>query len=313
MPFGLAPGRDLKDLDEPVVVERGPHVYRLSRDGARIALSVIGLPSEAQAVQHIDAVWRGLVWCLLELGVGFDVDLRRGDVMLREEPFPGPGGLEGEFHGLAAGDGPSIFATDKRIGFVRAGLLTATVSNPAAGFLGTLVDGIEQSHPAAPPSERMRTALDLLRAHYYEQTARAQLLTLATALEALAEPRPKAPEAQELLDRWEAELTGEMEALDKNSPTYLALESLGRDLIFRRDASIRSRVRQLPADVLGSEHEEVPVLSAKAVRAYDARSTLVHTGTIEGELLRSALEDGRHVLKELLKVLLAAKVQNVSR
>jgi hypothetical protein len=103
-----------------------------------------------------------------------------------------------------------------------------------------------------------------------------------------------------------------MEALDKNSPTYLALESLGRDLIFRRDASIRSRVRQLPADVLGSEHEEVPV-SAKAVRAYDARSTLVHTGTIEGELLRSALEDGRHVLKELLKVLLAAKVQNVSR
>jgi hypothetical protein len=307
LPFRLAPGRELTELDEPVVIEVGSKQYRLSKDGDGLIVRINGFATPEEGAAFIDLVWRGLSWVLIEQGIGFHVDLVQRDVRLSDQPFSGERlRFVGELHGIGDADGASVVPSDRRVAFVRAGPVHVRQPRPASQFLSHLIDGMHRPVGSGIGDDRVTTALDLLSAHYFERTHRAQFLTLVTALEVLTTPKDKGAEANRLLDRWQSELEAEMEALDPKSTGWASLESLGRELLFRRKASIRGSVRALPREILGADDARVPEITSKAVAAYDARSILVHEGTLPEDELEKALENGREVLRVLLTALLTA-------
>jgi hypothetical protein len=120
------------------------------------------------------------------------------------------------------------------------------------------------------------------------------------ALEVLTEPKPKHSVAQELLDRMLEMLDERIAGFNKDREEYHALESLRREVLFRRDQSIRSRVREMViAELASVPQERRDNLARLAVKAYDLRGSLVH----EGRLSTGDLSEGHAAAREVIQEL----------
>ena len=86
-----------------------------------------------------------------------------------------------------------------------------------------------------------------------------------------------------------------------------ALDALKRELLVRRDASIRMRIRHFVRSTL--ETASVPDaqrIAAKAVAAYDARSSLVHYGTLSSAQISTSIEALGAAIEQVLAIRFAA-------
>jgi len=152
-------------------------------------------------------------------------------------------------------------------------------------------------------SERLRLALELWSDYHREGSLKARFLTLVMALEVLAPPAPKHEVAQAVIDRWDNELHSELQHYAAGSEEREAIESLRREVLFRREQSIRSRIRKHILYVVGGVSPRDADATAKmAVHAYDLRGRLLHTGT----LAPAQLSDGHHAAHRALRTVLLA-------
>ncbi len=100
----------------------------------------------------------------------------------------------------------------------RVNLVTDDLKNTLGEIAGFLADAMN--------GERFRTALKLYAAHFNERQVRVRFLQLVIAMEALAEPSPKAQVALDLVDQWVDDLKQEQGKYEKTSSDYRVLESL---------------------------------------------------------------------------------------
>jgi len=151
----------------------------------------------------------------------------------------------------------------------------------------------------SPYGEKLRVAVELYAAHFAEQQARVRFLLLVMAIESLAKPTPKHPIAVDLLGRWRRELETEMSKFDSSSEELRGLEALSRELGFRSQDSVRTRVRKLFASLPGVSAAEAMELQRRALRLYDKRSTLVHDGYLPTEELPTLEGEARSLLEKV--------------
>jgi len=150
---------------------------------------------------------------------------------------------------------------------------------------------------------KIQTALELYSAQSIERDSKVRFLLLVMALECLSTATPKHPVALDLIAKWQGELKKEQEGYPRASEEFLALESLERELLFRRNDSIRSQVRALMARV--KESSSAPAdLARRALRVYDIRSTLVHEGDLPPEDLANAEREAKEFVETALQYLL---------
>jgi hypothetical protein len=208
---------------------------------------------------------------------------------------------EGPVHGLVNGNFPAVLPIGKVIKFVTANDATFIVTDPAGRILPLLQEGLQSTGATLYEHERFRTALELFCDEAREGSLRSRFLTLVMALEVLAVPTGKHPIAQRLLDDLERQVLVAMEKHDEGSDEREALESLQRELLFRRQTSLRSRVRQLVLDGLPDLAKEARRERAREVAwAYDLRGKLVHEGRVEKTDLTRAHEIARREVRALL-------------
>ena len=80
-------------------------------------------------------------------------------------------------------------------------------------------------------------------------------------------------------------------ALASGSDERAALESLNRELDFRKETSIRMRLRAFIRNEFQDRSDEERLRFEKEiVAAYDARGELIHTGTLESHRLTAVHE-----------------------
>jgi hypothetical protein len=162
---------------------------------------------------------------------------------------------------------------------------------------------IARSLFASPNSERLRTALELYGSHFHEREARVRFLLLVMAIESLATPSAKHPVALHLIDQWQIQLKAEQAQHASSSPEFEALEALARELLFRRDDSIRSQIRRLVSSCASSRDAEAREVVSRAMKAYDLRSTLVHTGHLTATEIEQGESHARAVLEFVIETL----------
>ena len=188
-----------------------------------------------------------------------------------------------------------------RIAVVGMAQVTGTVSTNAAIALPAFQRGLNiEAAATLIEDEKLRTAIEAFVAHFYETSLRAKLLTLVTVLEVLAPITEKHEAAQTLIHKWKDEIeharsqTGDPDAQH-------ALDSLNRELQFRRETSIRQRIRALVRQELQAmDLQERQQLERAAVAAYDARGRLVHEGTLSPDLLNGSYEQAARVVRAIL-------------
>ncbi|MEM0981806.1 MAG: hypothetical protein AAGH78_16235 [Cyanobacteria bacterium P01_H01_bin.58] len=314
VPFQLPATQKLNDLHGSDVWSHDGLDFTLKQDGLYYVLLISSFTQEADAKRYLYNIQTGLFWLLLKQGFAFEAEWKFDEVVYADNPEATTHNTFGHtatqpVHGLVNVNRPSIYPSEKRI-------VTATV-NPARTILGYtlasfrqyLGEGIEIGNKVSiNPDSRLSTALDLYNAFYYEKSANARLLTLIMALETLSETTYKHQVAQDLISRWQTQLDASMRSLDPDTEDYeeakSSLESLQRELLFRKEASLRSQIRSFVLKTL----EDVGVVDANklaklAVKAYDMRSSLVHQGVLPKKKLQDATGEAKMIVEKVLQAI----------
>lgn len=298
--------RPITDLDRFDPIEVDGIVVRLSASDPLIVFTAGPFPTEAAAEAFIPRVKLALWWILLRWNIAFRGDFARREVTFTDDPVAAGHNLARSFgladespvHGIVEGDAVVVIPPAKTIRYLMTGHAATTVSTPAEWLRATLEAAIRVTNPAGRVDSTLELAMDLLNGYFYETSIRAKLLTLITILEVLAPIALKHEAAVRLIKAWKTELSAELAAVEDGDARQ-ALESLDRELDFRRETSIRQRVRALVRREL-SALPSVDSLERDAVGAYDARGTLSHTGHLEPAELADAHERALRVVGAVL-------------
>ena len=310
-PFQLAPGRDIANLHAPCEREIDGLLFRFERQGTLYVLTVSGLPSAEAATAYLQRVWAGLMWVVLHHGVAFNAELDFAKVVYTADPQEAADNLyhnfglpsEGGVDGLVDGNFPAVYRSNKRIRFVTVNPVNLVMGSHIDQFYSRFAEGISIPHGTEIITDaKLKTALDLYAAYFYEHSANARFLTLVMALETLTDNQPKPPFILAILDQWQRHVEHLKGDVQSESDEHAALEALERELLFRREASLRSQIRSLVHRTLeDAGNPDAQVLARQAVRIYDKRSTLVHEGTLPDRELRQAESDAKRIVEMVLK------------
>lgn len=310
--FPFRPTSKISGLDEPQALAAEPFVAHLSKSDPYFILTVDGFGSEEQARDFLATAWGAVMWASVQAGVGLQAETGLGQVVDADDPIQAGMNLAQSFglasgkpvHGLADGNVPVVLPSEKTIKFVTLdGVWVGTT--PIHNMIPHLEKALRSPRTAALfDNERFRIALELWANYHREFSRTSKFLTLVMALEVLTEPKPKHSVAQELIDRWAEMLDERMAVFNKDREKYReechALESLRREILFRRDQAIRSRVREMVMAELASVPEERRHhLAMLAVKAYDLRGSLVHEGRLSVADLSKGHEAAHEVIQEL--------------
>lgn len=293
-------------------LELGGVQYLLKWDGHYHVLVVSGLPSQDVAERFTKRAQAAFAWLLLQKGMAAEVNLDPQKVTYFEDPIRAAeniaGSLWSRVDGMVNGDQTAIFPSDKEIKVATGFPADVYVTMPTAQVLQTLVEGAERQQSSDVADDaRFSVAIALYGAYFTERTAKARFLTLVMALESLAIASPKAPIALELLGRWQQDLNVLRSSPDRTADELASLESLERELLFRKNDSVRSQIRHLVRTTLATR-PDVEQVSRTALRLYDLRSRLVHEGYVPPKELDEATSE----VKELVHKVLVARFEAVA-
>jgi len=205
----------------------------------------------------------------------------------------------GLVHGITENGGYTVYRTHHTIRFLSMGKAHGHVSTSVDRIVEALAKGAAAAPTDADQDDKFGTALDLYVGSFYETTIRARFLTLTTILEVLAPAIAKHVVAQELLSELRGKVGARLPAA-KDEDERDALEALQRELDFRQEQSIRRRVRRLILDQSILDDAARSSWAKDVVRAYDYRSKVTHTGTIDDAQLHNSFEIAFNTVKVIL-------------
>ncbi len=209
---------------------------------------------------------------------------------------------KGPIHGFVDGNYPSVIPLDQNIRMEKVGEINLVMQWPIEKYGQSFSRALGRANIALTYEDaRLRTVLELFSGVQRETSLRSQLLTCMTALRILAQPVKKHEVVQRLLDRLNEEITAQMQAYPAVSEEHHALESLQREVAFRREASLRSSIRKLMLTGLVDLPEPTRTdRSREMVWAYDVRGALVHDGSVAPADLKRAHDIAYQGLLDLL-------------
>ncbi|MBG56786.1 MAG: hypothetical protein CMK46_00675 [Porticoccus sp.] len=307
-PFRLAPGQDLTECNEKKMV--GSLSISIGKESGFHCLHIEGFETQKQAVRFYEKIDIGFKYITLNTGLSFLSVGELQKVNYAENPHEARKSLskslnitiEEPVDALIDGARPAIYLTEKSIRKITAGSITTTESCLSENFLELFAKSAMFETPDAIRNDgKLLSALDLYSGHFLETTPRAKFLTLVMAIETIVIPTPRTDNVLALINRWKKEAEEELKALDSNSDEYFSLESLRNELLFRRDDSIRRRIKNYIFNLVRSnKDDDAEQVSADAVRVYDFRSRLVHGGRVNEIELSENLSVAKKVVENVL-------------
>jgi hypothetical protein len=306
-PFSLQPEYEVSELKDAANIPSSAVSASLAPTAHGYAIMAKGFPSSTSAQAFVPRLWLGLTTMMLETKAAFSASTEVKAASPIEVSNPS---LPAHFQGprvIVHGGEPYIARSDVKPLTFWAGDARFSVGTPAGRVAAAMARGID--HPQASllfADPRLRTSVDLFAAAGFEASPPARLLTYAIALEVFTPPSDKHPVAQQLIDRWRTELHARRDSFAVGSLEADALDALERELLIRKQASIRWRIRNFVAESLAAAGaSDAPEVAKKAVSAYDKRSTLVHEGLLASEVMGPTIETLRGVLERLFTARIA--------
>lgn len=309
-PFRLAPGREVGE--DEAFTTLGDLQLSLSTNGQYCVLTVEGFPSEQEARDYLSRVWAGLMWLLLNRELSTTSTLEAQPVVYAEDPIKAAENLtksfgltiDGPVDGLIDGSRPAVYPTNKQLRTITGGNVSLKIIAPRASVLAALAEGA--SFPCSDRmirEDKLGVAFELYSAYFTESSSNARFLTLIMALEALATGAGRPPLVVKLLEDWKEQVDRIMSEGQLSRDEATSLESLARELLFRREDSVRRQIFNLVLSTFqGAKDAEAEKLARTAKKLYDLRSELVHKGNIPENILASAVSDAKVLVQRLLRV-----------
>ncbi|MEK8078567.1 hypothetical protein [Pseudomonas sp. XK-1] len=298
---------------EPTLQVGAVHITVKERSG-HLVLQAYDFDSEATAVAFISQLKEGLWNLVIDRNISFIPYFEQRQITRPDDPEQAARNLNQQFslpytgpvHGLTEEAGVTVYRSGENIRFV-SGSASGHVFTSWAMVEKTLSEGMQLGGVVSEQTDpRLAIALDLYLAHLSETSIRTRFLTLMMALEVLAPVVEKHVDAVVLLKDFADTVQARLSAAS-DEETCDALQALLREIDFRKETSIRRRVRKLVLDVVSLSEPELSELARKVVKAYDLRSSLVHTGDVDAQALNDAYAVTLNVARLILKARLRGR------
>lgn len=207
-----------------------------------------------------------------------------------------------EVHGLIDGGRPAIYPSDGNFRKLTVGQASVLLSDTSGVFGAFLLEGAGfPNSKVVIQDEKLQPALDLYSAYFTEVSDNARFLTLVMALETLAQSNIRPQLVLKLLDKFKEQVEELEITVQPETAEAVSLESLKKELIFRREDSLRSQIRSLVHQTLSSNGDPDAVdIARKATQLYDKRSRLVHNGSLPRKELGTGCSDAQRIVKRVL-------------
>lgn len=297
----------ISGIDEPVEIKIGEKQAIFQMRAGHLIVRVAGFSTETEAEAFLPRVKAGLWNISLVKHVAFVPEFGRSEITIAQDPvkagknFAKNYGLDGSpVHGLGNEGGYAVFRTNQNMRFMGGGQMTGSISTPIDQVAPIFVEAVSASNHTAIADSNFSTAMSLYLGQFFESSIRARLLTLMMVLEVLAPAMPKHESAVQLLEQATRGIDERLSGCADEEERF-ALESLKRELDFRKETSIRRRVRQLVMSGTGLQDADRKQLARDVVRAYDLRGQLIHTGTADEGEMHAALDTVFQTTKALLR------------
>jgi len=308
-PFSLPPDREIAVTD--VSDELDGLMFSLKKQDRFYVFTINGFPAEDAAERYINNVWAGLMWVLLYCSLPPEAVFEPGKVVYTEDPDQAAKnlGFKDPVDGFIDGACPAVYPTEKRLRTMTGGQANFRLTTPAQHVLNFFRAGVSFPESARVIDDaKLRVALELYGAHFTEISANAKFLTLVMALESLVTGTPRTQVVLDLVGKWKKEVEELQKTAAAESDDAVSLEALSRELLFRKEDSIRRQIRTLVLTTLQvTGDEDAVTMASKAVQVYDRRSTLVHEGKLESHVLSQATSDAKNIVERVLRVRFAQK------
>jgi hypothetical protein len=308
-PFTLPPGQAIHVTEKSAAI--GDLNLTLTKEDRLYILRIVGFSSEEEAKNFTRNIWGGLMWLLLHRGLSPGAELKPQNITYAEDPHQAAKNLsenfgvqiEGSVDGLIDAASPAVYATGKRLRTVTMGEPSVTITTPAEDVFKYLSEGA--SFPKSRDiieDQKLKVALELYGAYFTEFSANARFLTLVMAFEALASGVPRTQIVLNLLEKWNKQVEELDKTVKPDSDDSASLKSLRRELLFRREDSIRQQIRRLVFTTLQDNGDkDAATVARTAVKVYDLRSRLVHDGKLESQELSKATNDAKSIVERVLR------------
>jgi hypothetical protein len=302
-PFRLPPDRKIEitetnsDLDSLTL--------SLEKQDTFYVLTIKGFPTEDRAKHYINNVWAGLMWVLLHQELSPEAIIEPREVIYTEDPCQAAKnfGFKDPVDGLIDGGSPAVYPTEKRLLTATGGQVSVLVTTHEHDVLRFFREGtLFPESDKVIADLKLRVAFELYGAYFTEFSGNAKFLTLVMALETLATGIPRTKLIRDLLDKWKKDVTELKDRIEPESDDADSLEAVSRELLFRKEDSIRRQIRNVVFTTLQvNGDEDAAEMGKRAVEVYDHRSTLVHEGKLEPPVLGKATTDAKTIVQRVLR------------
>jgi hypothetical protein len=303
--------------EQEALIIRAQITFTLKWEGYYHVLSAVGFGSQEEANAFLATTRSAFSWLLLQKGIVSEANLAPQQIQYNTDLIEAGKNLSRSFgdadlglvDAIIDGSQAAIFETLRNVR--KFTCFPPSIKNIVRSdqALSVIIDGasLPQSRHAGE-NQKLSVALELYGAFFTEQSTKAKYLTLIMSLESLATATSKTPLAIELIEKWAAELEQLKDHLPPLSDDAASLEALQRELLFRREDSVRSQIRKL---VFSTLHPDIDASdrARDAVRLYDFRSTLVHEGTVDSQKLATALTEAKALVYRTLRARFTTEAQ----
>ena len=245
------------------------------------------------SIGHCDAARLGLLWVLLHTDLPANGDF---------EPQP-VFEIEGPIDTLIDGGRPAVYVTGKRIRTLTGWPPSLVMTTPVETVMKHFGEGVGIENSARILADpKLLTAFDLFAAYFTEASGNARFLTLIMAVETLATGVQRTRLVLDLLEKWKQEADETLKTVTPGSDDAASLQAVSRELLFRREDSIRRQVRNVVLTTLTMNGDaDAAEAAKKAVQLYDLRSTLVHEGSLTSQELSEGMTDAKNLVERVLR------------
>jgi len=305
-PFRLPLGQKITTTDQPEKL--GDLNIFLEKRGHCYVIKIDGFSSEEAAREYINNVWSGLRWVLLNQELVPNAILNLQKVTYADD-------AGGKVDGMIDDSGPAIYQTEKKIRICTLRTPTITASKHANDVMRFFIEGASYSQSERLlKDKKLQVALDLYGAYFIELSANAKFLSLVMTLEALATGILRTRLVLDLLDKWKKETERIKKGLESDTEDYLSLDTLEQNLLFRKKDSIKRQIHRLVYDTLNTIGDKNANEEARiALKVYDQRSTLLHTGILDKGELNEATRNAKRIVDRVLKAKFRLVVGDINK
>ena len=312
IPFVLAPGNEIgkgNGMDEFSLGDKTAHVYRLER---HYALTVGTFDSLDDAKHSVERIKACLLWFSVQHRIGVNYERKLSSPSMYDKPNePAKGSpllqLARDAEWVAI-DGH--YDSHQMVVYPEHKRLMRWESGQATLRLGIGLERISHSMAEAAgfpgicrvcELPKLRLAMELYGASFFELSKNAKFITLVSCLEALTPDFQISEAANEALDAAKEKVDGARSNYDKETDDWNEINRLMSRIGGMRREAIGTSMRKYVLGVASRENwGEQAVIEQQLKAAYTVRSSLLHDGEAETDELDEHLQFLSNLVPRLL-------------